>query len=179
MTLDDWANVSTIVQGFVVTASVGFILYQLWQTTRLARAANVQSLTEQAAAFNSLLFEHPELATLWYSYGKNIESADRADLLRYREMLVQWLIMHQNIYYQQKRGLLEAAIYDGWRQDLEATIRNHNVTVVDADLEHFFPGEFGEHLMEISRGIAKQSKSKMPVDEKQGGAPNPGLPADA
>ena len=94
MTLGDWANVSTIIQGFVVTASVGFILYQLWQTTRLTRAANVQSLTEQAAAFNSLLFEHPELATLWYSYGKNIEGADRADFLRYREMLVQWLIMH-------------------------------------------------------------------------------------
>ncbi|MES1241769.1 MAG: hypothetical protein ABUT39_09145 [Acidobacteriota bacterium] len=180
MTLDDWASVSTIVQGLVVVVSVGFIMYQLRQTTRLAKAANVQSLTEQAAAFNSLLFEHPELAELWYSYGRDIKSADKADFLRHREMLVQWLIMHQNIYYQWKRDLLGSAIYDGWRQDLEATIRDHNVAVVDSDLERFFPGEFGKHLVEISKAVAGQSRPKVPYDERKARQhADPGLPLDA
>src|SRR5262245_18883992 len=97
MTLEQLANVSTIVQGFVVVVSIGFILYQLRQTTLLAKAANVQSLTEQAAAFNSLLFQNSDLAKLWYSYGTDIEKADREKRLQYREMLTQWLIFHQNI----------------------------------------------------------------------------------
>lgn len=159
MNLEDWANVSTIVQGAVVVTSIGFILYQLWQTTRLARAANSQSLTEQAAAFNSLLFENPELAELWYSFGKDIES--RTGRLRYREMLVQWLLMHQNIYYQKRRGLLDSSIYDGWRRDLESTIRDHNLAIVAEDLGQFFPGEFGELLMDISRNPPVQSTPPM------------------
>jgi len=178
MDLDAWANISTIVQGFVVVVSIGFILYQLRQTAQLARAANVQSLTEQAAAFNSLLFEYPELAELWYSFGKDIEQAGIADFLRYREMLVQWLIMHQNIYYQWRRGLLESAIYDGWRHDLETTMRDHNVAVVDTDLRHFFPGEFGEHLMDISRNTTARPRLKTTSDLKLGSTPNTVVRAD-
>ncbi len=149
MTLEQLAHVSTIIQGTVVVVSIGFVLYQLRQNTLLAKAANVQSLTEQAAAFNSLLYQYPDLAELWYSYGKDIETQSREKLLRYHEMLVQWLIFHQNIYYQWKRGLLENSIYASWLYDLENTVHKHNVGVIADDIEKFFPGEFGQHLYQV------------------------------
>jgi hypothetical protein len=157
MSLEQFAHISTIIQGFVVVVSLGFIVYQLIQNTRLAKASNVQSLTEHAAAFNSLLFQDPDLVELWYSYGKDIETADRKKLLRYREMLVQWLIFHQNIYYQWQSGLLEESIYNSWLYDLEFTINKHNVGVITNDLEKFFPGEFGHHLSALKKlDISKQ-----------------------
>jgi hypothetical protein len=40
MNLSDWANIATIVQGVFVIVSIGFVLYQLRESTRLTRAAN-------------------------------------------------------------------------------------------------------------------------------------------
>src|SRR6185436_10381081 len=99
---------STIAQGVVVMLSLAFIIFQLRQSAQLARAANVQALTEQAAAFNAILYQDEKLCALWYSFGKDLEARPERDIdrLRYREMLVQWLIMHQNIYYQSRRKLL-------------------------------------------------------------------------
>ena len=151
MSLEQLANVSTVVQGFVVVVSAGFIIYQLIQNTKLARAANVQSLTEHAQSFNSLLFQHPELAQLWYGYGKNLEKLAPEKQLQYREMLVQWFIFHQNIYYQWKRGLLEESIYNSWLYDLELTVHKHNMRLITENIEEFFPGEFGRHLSELKK----------------------------
>jgi hypothetical protein len=148
MTLNDWADVSAIVQAVIVILSLGFIWYQLQQNTKLAKAANIQALTEQAAAFNALLYENEELCELWYSYGKNLDTKLKRQ--RYREMMVQWLIFHQNIYYQRRQGLLEVEIYQGWLDDLKGTIKDHDLEVVSANLQGLFPGAFGQHLAELS-----------------------------
>jgi hypothetical protein len=64
-------------------------------------------------------------------------------------MLVQWLIFHENIYYQKKKKLLDREIYEGWRKDLEFTVKNHNLKVIGRRLEEVFPGEFGHHLKDL------------------------------
>jgi hypothetical protein len=146
--LQDLANIAQIAQAILVIISFGFIWYQLREGVRLARAENARSLAEHAASFNSLLIEHSDLADLWYSYGKNLE-ADKPPHHQYREMLVQWLIFHENIYYQKKKKLLDREIYEGWRKDLEFTVKNHNLKVIGRRLEEVFPGEFGHHLKDL------------------------------
>ena len=110
--LNDLANISQIAQAAFVVVSFGFIWYELRQSKKLAKAANTQSLAEHAASFNSLLIQNEKLAELWYSYGDKLDGASQCDRLRYREMLVQWLIFHENIYYQHRIGLLDQEIYN-------------------------------------------------------------------
>ena len=149
--LSDLANVAQIVEAVVVVVSLGFIAAQLRQTTELAKAENVRELTTHAAAFNASLYQDPELITLWYGYGQNLDPMKPVDLLRYRDMLTQWLLLHMNIYYQWKRGLLAPAIYHPWWEDLRRTAAHHNLDVLPADITEFFPGPFGQELLQLKR----------------------------
>jgi hypothetical protein len=146
MQLANWANIAQIAQAVLVIISFGFIVYQIRASYKLARAANTQSLTAHAASFNSLLIEHANVAKLWYSHGKNLEEVDK---YRYREMLVQWLIFHANIYYQREKGLLDDEIYLSWLADLKYTIKNHNLAVIGSNPKELFPGKFGRHMVQL------------------------------
>lgn len=147
MTLADLANISTIAQAILVIISLAFIWYQLRQSTKLAKAANSQALVEHAASFNAMLIESSELAKLWYLFGQNI--SDATSVVRYRELLVQWLIFHENIYYQWRKGLLDSETYNSWLEDLKHTVKNHNLELVSKDVRKIFPGKFGDHILEI------------------------------
>jgi hypothetical protein len=153
MSLTQFADLSTIIQGGVVVISLFFIMYQLWQATKLAKAANAQALAEQAATFNALLIQDREVASLWYSYGKDTEQLKGINRFRYRELLVQWLITHENIYYQHKQGLLDREIYTVWLNDLRETIENHNLDIVAKPITKIFPGAYGEHLGELQKVV--------------------------
>lgn len=145
--LDQLAQVSTIAQTVLVVVSLGLILYQLRQNAELTKAANAQALVEHAGSFNALLIQNSDLADLWYGAGRDIEHAN--DARRYREMLVQWLIFHENIYYQHRKKLLDDAVYMSWRLDLKSTVQRHNISLVTSDFLNFFPGGYGEHLIQL------------------------------
>jgi hypothetical protein len=149
MSLEQLAYLSTIVQAVLVVISLLFIYFQLRQNTELARAANAQSLVEHAGSFNSMLIQNKDLATLWYSHGKDFKNP--IDEQRYRELIVQWLIFHENIYYQHKKKLLDDVIYNSWRTDLKYTVQHHNLSALGQDWDTFFPGEFGHHLAQLRK----------------------------
>lgn len=157
MTLEQGAYIATITQAVLVIISLAFVAYQLQQNVVLAKAANSQHLTEQAGSFNALLYENPELAELWYSYGKDLEGADRITKLRYREMLVQWMILHENIFYQHNRKLLDKDLYSSWRKDFEYTINEHNLSLISDDISPVFPGKFGK---EVNQLLAKKPQGE-------------------
>lgn len=152
MSLTDLANISTIAQAILVIVSLGFIWYQLRQSVGLAKAANSQALVEHAASFNALLIENSELADLWYAHGQKFSDATSAR--RYRELLVQWLIFHENIYYQWRTGLLDSETYNSWLEDLKFTVNNHNIEMVSRDVRTVFPGKFGAHINELKDAVA-------------------------
>lgn len=151
--LSDFVNYSQIAQAVFVVISLIFVVYELRQNRELAKAANTQSLTEHAASFNSMLIQAGKLAELWYSFGKELNGASVSDRLRYREMLVQWLIFHENIYRQHKNGLLDEETYNSWLWDLKHTVKNHNLDVIAPSLEEIFPGDFGQHLAKLKSEV--------------------------
>lgn len=150
--LEACAALSAIIQVVLVIVSLWLVLRQLRQNTELARAANAQALVEHAAALNTLLMQDAELAAIWYSVGK-APSDDPSKMVRerYREMLVQWLIFHENIFYQNQKGLLDPVVYDSWARDLRMTVEEHDLAVVANNLEQFFPGNFGMKLVALQK----------------------------
>ena len=156
MTLANGAEIATIAQAVLVVVSLAFVVYQLRQNAELARAANAQHLTEQAASFNALLYANADLAELWYSYGAH--DADRIKQLRYREMLVQWMIMHENIFHQWKKGLLHSELYTPWQRDLERTVKAHKLELLSKDIRNIFPGQFGQEVWRLQRGFERDPK---------------------
>jgi len=125
------AAVSTIIQAVFVVVSLYLVVKQLRQNTSLAKAANAQALVEHAAALNTQLMQDAELAALWYSGCKMpLDGPGKMYRERYREMLVQWLIFHENIFYQNRKGLLDPVVYDSWARDLRMTAKGHDLSVI-------------------------------------------------
>jgi len=146
MSLAELAQIASILEAIVVVISLIFIYLQLRQSNELARAEKAQSLVEHAGNFNLLLAQNPDLIKLWYSHGKTLES--EVDLQRYRELLIQWIILHENVFYQHQKGLLDDSVYSPWQQDLKYTVQNHNMELI-AGLKDVFAKEFGEHIIRL------------------------------
>jgi len=165
MNLQEMAHLSAVVQLFVVVVSIVFIWRQLRQGIQLRKAANAQALAEHAAHFNALLIQDPDVARIWYTYGWGLD-VDRfkeiAAAERYQELLVQWLILHENIYYQHRKGLLDADLYNSWAADLERTVAKHNLQAVSPSVDEIFTGGFGRYLMHLAQkgGPADAPKSR-------------------
>ena len=164
MTLNELASWSTIIQTIFVVISLLFIWRQLRQSTELAKAANVQALVEQAGSFNSMLIQDKEIAQLWYSHGKNFKTV--SDAQRYRELMVQWLIFHENVYYQHNNGLLDDRLYQSWREELKYFVHVQNLGVVTSDFELFFPSGFGKHIMELQQEEFNSNFESEPTSTK-------------
>lgn len=170
------STVVTIVQTLVVVISLYFIWRQLQQQTKqvtqqtdLTRIANVQSLVGLSSPYNLELIKDPNMARLWVEGADKFESYDEVDKFRYKQLLIWWLILHENIFYQNQKGLLDADIYATWSRDLELFIIKHRLEHRWPDLEAAFQSEFRTR---VDNMIKKASL-------KKGSEPEVDLPTDA
>jgi hypothetical protein len=144
MGLADLADVAVIVQATILVASLIAVGLQLREGNRLARASGLHALTTQAAEFSGQIVADEDVARLWYSRGHDL--ASDLDRIRYREILIQWLLIQENVYYQSQDGLLPQPVVDGWTVALHKAVRRHNFRLIDPKFEQWFPGPFGDHI---------------------------------
>ena len=147
--LSDFASIATIIEAVFVIVSVWFIWRQLRESTRLARAANAQSLVELSSPFNLQLIQDPEMAWLWVHGARELAAMDEVKRYRYQSLLIWWLILHQNIYYQHRRRLLDNDTYSGWATDLRAFVKEQNLGRLWQELQPYFQGEFAAHVQQL------------------------------
>ncbi len=158
LTLADLGNIALMVQAIVVIVSIGFIWYQLRETTRLTRAANTQKLVELSSPFNLQLIENRELAQFWVQGGKNWSTMDEVDKYRYRSLVVWWLILHENIYYQWQKKLIDEETYTSWANDLKVFVVEQNLEQNWDEWKTPFQPSFQEHVHQLIEGHRKQRK---------------------
>jgi hypothetical protein len=141
--LQTLASIVPLVQTLVFIISVFFVGYQIRENTRLTRAAKTQSLVELSSPFLLQLGQDRNMAELWVNGTKHYETLDAVDQFRYIQLLVWWLILHENIYYQYRSGLVDQQIYEGWQVELRAFIREKRLGLFwDKEMKRFFRTEF-------------------------------------
>jgi hypothetical protein len=143
-------SIVTIIQGIFFVISVFFIWYQIRQQNRLTRAAHTQSLVEMASPFLLQLSQDRKLADLWVNGTRNYETMDEVDRFRYLQLLLWWLIHHENIYYQYHSCLVDEILYQGWQTELQAFIRAKRVQLFwNQDMKRFFRTEFRQDVEKL------------------------------
>lgn len=131
-TVDKWqiaAAIATIVQTIAVITSLYFIWRQLQQQaqqmeqqTELTKIANTQELVNLSSRFNLELIKDPAVAALWVSGSTNYENFERVKKYQYKSMLIWWLLLHENIFNQNQKSLLDENIYASWDYDLRTLL---------------------------------------------------------
>jgi hypothetical protein len=148
--LDMLAKYAVIGEVFAIIVAVISIWIQWAQENDLGQAENVRALVEQAADFQYTIIGSDQLTDIWYSYGKkpDITPTQRQ---QYKGLLTQWLIIHENLYYQFKNGLFDEELYHSWDIDLKMNLNKHDLSVLEMKLSEAFPSDFGKHLVEIQK----------------------------
>jgi len=155
MSLSDLASLAIIVQGFLFIVSIGLVWYQLRANTQLVRAANTQKLVELSTPFNLQLAQDRALTELWRQATQRFEELDEIDRERYFNLLTWWLMLHENIYHQWRRKLIDKDTYRSWTRDLEYFARRQRLGNHWTQLSSYFEASFAEHVATI---IVRQTK---------------------
>jgi hypothetical protein len=158
--------VATIAQSGVVIVSLIFIWRQIQLQTKqlnlqteLAKAANTQALVSLSSPFNISLIQDPQMAKLWIEGGEDFESYGKVDKFRYETLLFWWLILHENVYYQKQKGLLDQVIYAAWEYDLRHFIKRQNLQLHWKGLKNLFQQEFVEHVGQVIGELQNEQAS--------------------
>lgn len=157
--MDGWQKalaIATIVQTVVVVISLYFIWRQVQQQTRLitqqtnlARIANVQSLVGLSSPYNLELIKDRDVARFWVEGAEKFETYDEVDKFRHQQLLIWWLILHENVFYQKQKNLLDEDIFATWSRDLKFFIAKHRLEYHWPKLEAAFQSEFSKYVDQV------------------------------
>ncbi len=155
MALSDLASLAIIVQGMLFVVSIGLVWYQLRENTKLVRAANTQSLVELSSPFYLQLAQDRALTELWRQGTQRFDELDEIDKERYFYLLTWWLMLHENIYHQWRKQLIDEDTYRSWTRDLEYFARRQQLGNHWTQLNGYLESSFAEHVTAI---IVRQTK---------------------
>ena len=169
MSLENLANIATIIEAIAVVASIIFIAVQIRQSTMLAKAANVQSLVTLSSPFNLLLAQDRKLAEVWLKGSKQFSKLDDTDKTRYMFLLFHSMTLQEHIFYQQEKHLIDESSYKSWQRSFEIYTQEHNLWLHWDAIRVFYEGNFARYMDElISKQKPEEKKEvKQRVDSKK------------
>jgi hypothetical protein len=93
---------------------------------------------------------------------------DEVDQYRYRNLLIWWLIVHENIYYQWRRRLLDHRSFKPWASDLRAFIKQQNLQRFWGGMRDLFQDQFAAYIDRILAGDEDSGSPLTPVPRRRG-----------
>jgi hypothetical protein len=157
MSLNDLASIAIIVQGILLLVSVGLVWYQLKENTKLIRTSNTQKLVELSSPFYLQIAQDKELAALWLQGAQSLDDLDAVDKERYFSLLTWWLMLHENIYHQWSKKLIEEDTFKSWTLDLEYFAQRQKLGRNWERISTYFEASFAAHVTTIIVRLAKEA----------------------
>ena len=148
--------VATVAQLVLLIVSVYFVWHQiqdakeqLQKSVELTQASNAQKLVELTSPFNLQLIQNAEMAELWILGAGRYDQMGSVDRERYYNLLMWWLILHQNIFHQRKQGLMDKLTYVSWDNDLRYFVATKSIERHRGLWSSLFEPGFVGHLDEL------------------------------
>jgi hypothetical protein len=149
MSLSDLASIAVIIQGIFFIVSIILVWYQLRENTRLVRASNTQRLVELSSPLNLLLAQDRALTELWRKGAQDFDGLDDVDKERYFNLINWLLVLHENIYHQWNKKLIDEDTFISWTRDLEYYANRQGFDRYWSRVNGFFETSFSEHVTRL------------------------------
>lgn len=154
-TVEHWANVAQIAEAVFVILSVGVILFQVLQQTKLARAANSNTLFQLYAPFYTEIIQDKGMAELIVNGHKTYaDSEDEVFKYRYRASLAWRLTLQENLFYQEKNGFLDKDLFKSWEDDFRDIVKRRNVKLIWPEMKSIYHREFCVYVEKIINEVS-------------------------
>lgn len=140
------AEISQIVGGLALLISVLLLIHELRVNNRLVRAANTQTLVSLSSPFHLAMIQDRQMAEFYVGGAGNFAGMDEVDRYRYKQLVIWWLIFHENVYFQWKQGLLANRSFQPWMSDLRQFVKRQQLWNLWDELRGLFEKDFASHV---------------------------------
>jgi hypothetical protein len=165
VTLREIADLATVVGGFALFVSVILLIFELRTNNRLARAANTQALVGLSSPFNMALVQDRKVAELCIQGAERFHELDEIDQYRYHSLLTWWLILHENIYYQWRKKLLDDRSFKPWASDLRDFVKRQNLRAHWPKMMGLFQSQFARYIHRLLD--EEDGAERLPAQDRQ------------
>lgn len=111
--------VSQLIGSVAVVISVLYLAVQLRSSTRVAKVAAMDAATTALRDVTKPFMENAELARIWRVGLENLEALSKDDQARFFHAAHQFLKALETIHYHYVYGLLDAQLWEGWKDLLQ------------------------------------------------------------
>jgi hypothetical protein len=112
MTIQDWGAIGEILGAIAVFVSLIYLATQIRTSNRLAQQAVSQEISDETLRFYQQISSSDDLASLWIRGSANDPTLFDEELVRYRFLVYQAVIIWQRVYMLQGTGDL----HDSFRE---------------------------------------------------------------
>ena len=104
---------------------------------------------ELSTPFYLRLAQDRALAEIWRQGTQRFNELDEVDRERYFSLLTWWLMLHESIYHQWQKKLIDEDTYDSWTSDLEYFAKRQQLRKHWDRLGSYFEASFSQHVSSI------------------------------
>ena len=149
MNWDAISAVSQLVGSIAVVLSVLYLAVQLRSSTRVARVAAMDAAAAALRDVTKPLMENAELARLWRTGLEHLDRLSAEDQARFFHTAHQFLKAMETIHYHYVIGLLDAQLWEGWRELLHHYVNTPGLEYYLKRRGEVFSARFRNFLAEL------------------------------
>jgi hypothetical protein len=141
--------VSQLISSVAVVVSVLYLAVQLRSSTRVARVAAMDAASAALRDVTKPFMENAELGRLWRIGLENLDTLSAEDQARFFHAAHQFLKALETIHYHYVYGLLDAQLWEGWRELLRHYINTPGLNYYLTRRAAVFSARFRKFLSEL------------------------------
>jgi hypothetical protein len=154
MSLQEFAELGAAMSGVGVIASVIYVSIQIRHNTRAVRASAFQQVVNSFAAISFDIAKDKGLVDLYLRAGRDFASLGEVERAQYSLMLLSFLRLAENVYFQTEIRMLQTQHWSGIRDSIKAIIALPGAQTCWGEIKNRLNPEFRAFIDEL---IAEQS----------------------
>jgi len=116
MTLESLGNLGEFISSIAVLISLVYLAIQIKKNTETERTSTYQSIVSDFGNMNQSMASDPDLTFLYVKAMEDFAALDAAEKARISQTFYMTFRYFENMYYQHRRGYLEAELWVGWQR---------------------------------------------------------------
>ena len=116
LSLDALGNLGDFLGSIGVLISLIYLALQIKKSTETERSATYRAIVADFGQLNQSMATDPELTVLFARALEDFDAADPSDKARVSQVFYMTFRYFENMYYQHRRGYLEAELWTGWKR---------------------------------------------------------------
>jgi hypothetical protein len=149
MSLEDLGNIGEFVAAVAVVVSLLYLAVQIRQNTQSVRSSTHQDATATAVHVLLGVIQTPGSAEILARGREGLTPLTDAERIAFTRLYFAIFRSYANLFYQYKRGMLEAEIWDGYEYVIRSSLAHSGVREWWREWEGGFSASFRSHIEQL------------------------------